>query len=187
MPAYSLSTPGSINTAWPKIKIADEPTNQKKVDTGEAIHKSGRPITKSAVYRDFWVIMWSPTCIGSGANLLMAAKPPARKARAIRRRGFVILWILLGLGRREVGNEKKSKDIQSVDGKNGDDDEVVTRVVAGIIGHTLCHSISISTPSCLMRLLRPSRTQTTYRSRLIHVFGSGELSVIKPYGRIRIN
>lgn len=97
-------------------------------------------------------MMWSPTCIGSGANLLMAAKPPARKARAMRRRGFVMLWILLGSGWREVGGEK-SEDIQSVDGENRDDDEIITGVVAGIVRHTLCHSIDISVLSCLMRLL----------------------------------
>lgn len=45
----------------------------------------------------------------------------------------------------------RKQDIQGVDCKNSDDDEVVTRVVAGIVGHTLCHSRSISTPSCFMR------------------------------------
>ena len=41
--AYSLSNPGSIKQACPRMRIALLPTSQKNVDTGEAIHNKGSP------------------------------------------------------------------------------------------------------------------------------------------------
>ena len=43
---YSDSTPGSIKQAWPRMRIAEDPTSQKKVDTGDASHSSGRPASQ---------------------------------------------------------------------------------------------------------------------------------------------
>jgi hypothetical protein len=65
--AYSDSTPGSIKEACPRIKIADEPTSQKKTDTGEENHSMGMPITNKPVYNDFCVITWPANCKGSVA------------------------------------------------------------------------------------------------------------------------
>lgn len=58
---YSLSIPGSIKHACPRIRQDDAPTSQKKVMKGDESHNKGMPITKRAVYRDFWVMTWSPT------------------------------------------------------------------------------------------------------------------------------
>jgi len=46
---------------------AEDRTSQKKVATGEAHHKRGKPITNSAVYKCFWVMVCSPNCVDSGA------------------------------------------------------------------------------------------------------------------------
>ena len=59
--------PGSITVACPRMRTDEAPTSQKNVPIGEDHQRSGRPMTKRAVYSDFCVITWSPTCIGSGA------------------------------------------------------------------------------------------------------------------------
>ena len=47
--AYSLSIPGSIMVAWPRMRTAEAPTSQKKVLNGDANQRSGMPITKRPV------------------------------------------------------------------------------------------------------------------------------------------
>jgi hypothetical protein len=102
--AYSLSTPGSITEACPRIKTPDAPINQKMVEMGDDNQRRGIPITKRPVYRCFCVTVCSPNCVASGAvkeeklsiedqitnvnipKRLIAAKPSTRKAREIRRR-----------------------------------------------------------------------------------------------------
>ena len=44
--AYSLSSPGSIKQACPRMRIALLPTSQKNVETGEAIHNKGSPASQ---------------------------------------------------------------------------------------------------------------------------------------------
>ena len=39
--AYAVSTPGSSMHAWPRMRMEDAPTSQKKVDIGEAKNKRG--------------------------------------------------------------------------------------------------------------------------------------------------
>lgn len=66
MPVYSLSTPGSMSMAWPRMRMADEPTSQKKTEKGDAMKSIGRPMTKRAMYMVFWVMTVLPTSSGSG-------------------------------------------------------------------------------------------------------------------------
>lgn len=103
---YSLSTPGSISEACPRIRTPDAPINQKIVEMGDDNQRRGIPITKRPVYRCFCVMVCSPNCAASGAvkednklsvkskrrnvnnipKRLIAAKPSTRKAREISRR-----------------------------------------------------------------------------------------------------
>lgn len=63
---YSLSSPGSMSTAWAMMRMALEPISQKNSESGLAIMRSGMPTTKSAIYSVFWVMTWLPTVTGSG-------------------------------------------------------------------------------------------------------------------------
>lgn len=64
---YSLSTPGSISEACPRIRTPDAPISQKIVEMGDDNQRRGIPITKSPVYRCFCVTVCSPNCVASGA------------------------------------------------------------------------------------------------------------------------
>jgi hypothetical protein len=123
------------------MRTDEAPTSQKNVLIGEDHQRSGRPMTKRAVYSDFCVITWSPTCIGSGAvkrdvggegqgggrrdvpNLFIAAKPPTRKPREISRRGLVILWGVRKYERRLF--VVFAYYSQCIHGKNGNDKAIV--------------------------------------------------------------
>ena len=47
--AYSLSTPGSISAACPRMRHEEAPTSQKNIMNGEESQRRGRPMTKRAV------------------------------------------------------------------------------------------------------------------------------------------
>lgn len=46
---YSLSTPGSMSDAWPRMRKSEEPKTQKSTLKGEAHQTSGMPTTNRMV------------------------------------------------------------------------------------------------------------------------------------------
>jgi hypothetical protein len=78
---YSLSSPGSMRTAWARMRMALEPMSQKKRLRGLAMMRRGMPTTKRAMYSVFWVMTWLPTVTGSGPVRQRAERATATAAR----------------------------------------------------------------------------------------------------------